>query len=259
MEGGLFLNQHLVSVITPCWNAERFLAETVNSVLSQSYSNWELLLIDDGSTDNTPELCEALAEADTRIRVFHQNNSGSASARNLGIQNAKGRYIALLDADDLWYPQFLEKQLKCLQESDAVCVSCGYEIINEFSEPVGKAIYPPKRITYRAMTVRNRIGCLSAVYDTQKYGKRFLRPALKSIRDDYAFWLDVVSLEGYAIGNRETLAGYRVVPHSTTGNKRKLIPQQYKFYREYLQQPPLIAAKNVLLWGIAGVFKFYIP
>lgn len=248
----------LVSIVMPCWNAQRFIAETITSVLSQTWNHWELLLVDDGSTDNTPQIVADFAEKDRRIRVLRQENAGSAAARNLGIRNAEGRYLALLDADDLWHPQFLEKQIACLREHQAVCAACAYELIDETSRSSGKIIYPPQTITYRAMTVRNRIGCLSALYDMKKYGKRYLREDLNSIRDDYAFWLDIVALEGTAIGNQAVLAGYRVTKNSTTGNKTKLIARQYDFYRKYLGQPFFTAVKNLLAWGISGVFKFYI-
>lgn len=106
------------------------------------------------------------------------------------------------------------------------------------------------------MKVMNYIGCLSGLYDSSKYGKIYLREELKSIRDDYAYWFDVVALEDKAYGNPKILADYRVLDNSTTGNKKKLIKKQYQFYRNYLKENLFEAGINVIRWGIAGVKKF---
>ena len=115
---------HLVSIITRLYNRERFVGETIESVLAQTYPHWEMLIIDDGSTDNSPQIAEQYAAKDTRIKVLHQANAGSATARNNGIRRAQGRYIALLDADDLWEPIFLEEQLKLLQNTVGALLVC---------------------------------------------------------------------------------------------------------------------------------------
>lgn len=245
-----------VSIVTPCYNGEKYVGETIESVIAQSYTNWEMLIVDDGSKDNSANVIQRYAEKDKRIKLLRQKNAGSAAARNNGIKNASGRYIALLDADDIWCPNFLEEQIKYLKEHNAVCVACAYDHIDNLSQPVLHTTTVKPIITLKDMRVMNQIGCLTGLYDASKYGKIFLREELKSIRDDYAYWYDIVALEGVAYGNPQVLAKYRVLNTSTTGNKKKLIKKQYQFYRAYIKESPVEAAVNVLRWGIAGITKF---
>ena len=123
----------LVSIITPCYNGSDYIAETIESVMAQSYSNWEMIVVDDGSKDSTASIVQNYVEKDARIKLIRQKNKGSAAARNNGIKSAKGRYIALLDSDDVWMPEFLEKQIAFMKEKNAVCVYCSYVRINNQS------------------------------------------------------------------------------------------------------------------------------
>lgn len=250
------MQQELVSVITPCYNGANYIAETIESVLSQTYQKWEMIIVDDGSKDASADIIKYFVQKDSRIILVQQENAGSAAARNHGIRRAKGQYIALLDADDLWLPEFLEKQISFLKKKQAICVSCAYGRINEKSEDILSPVKPKELITVRNMMVMNRIGCLSGLYDSSKYGKIYLHEELKSIRDDYAYWLDIVKLAGNAYGNPEVLAKYRVLEGSTTGNKKKLIQKQYEFYRKYLGFGMIHSSFNVIRWGIAGLIKF---
>ena len=245
-----------VSIITPCYNGERFIAETIESVLGQTYANWEMLIVDDGSRDNTAQIAAEYAVKDPRIRLIRQPNGGTANARNHAMRVAEGRYIALLDADDLWEPDFLERQLAFMEEKNAVCVCCSYRHINEASDEIQHPTIAMPVITLKDMDVMNRIGCLTGLYDTAPHGKVFLHEELRSIRDDYAYWYDVIRLAGAAYGNPEILARYRVLAGSTTGNKLNLVAKQYRFYRGYLRQAAPKALVNTLRWGISGLGKF---
>lgn len=247
--------QDKVSIITPCYNSQRYIGETIESVLAQTYSNWEMIIVDDGSTDHSAEVVKSYCK-DGRIQYISQENEGSSSARNHAIRCAKGQYIALLDADDIWMPNFLEKQIAFMKKKEAVCVCCSYGRIDENSKKILSPVKAKKVITVRDMMVRNRIGCLSGLYDCSKYGKVYLDERLKSLRDDYAYWLEIVKLEGKAYGNPEVLAYYRVLPGSTTGNKKQLIAKQYTFYRSYLKLGLIHSCMNVLRWGISGAVKF---
>ena len=227
-----------MSIITPCYNGAKYIEETIDSVIAQTYKNWEMLIVDDGSRDDSAQIVTKYCEKEERIKLISQENAGSAAARNNGIRNAQGQYIALLDADDLWHPQFLEKQINFMKKKDAVCVYCSYDRIDEKSKKILRPTYAKPVITKKDMKVMNYIGCLSGLYDTSKHGKMYLREELKSIRDDYAYWYDIVALEDKAYGNDEVLADYRVLNNSTTGNKKKLIKKQYQFYRQYLKENP---------------------
>lgn len=246
----------LVSIITPCYNGGKYISETIESVIAQTYPNWEMIIVDDGSVDNSAEIVKNYIDKDSRIKLIQQANAGSAAARNNGIRRAEGQYIALLDADDLWYRDFLKKQIAFMKSKDAICVCCSYRRIDEHSKEIMHPTYAKELITTKDMRVMNYIGCLSGLYDATRYGKIYLKESLKSIRDDYAYWYDIVALENRAYGNKEILASYRVLSNSTTGNKKALIKKQYMFYRSYLKESPLIALANICRWGVSGLRKF---
>lgn len=246
----------LVSIITPCYNGEKYISYTIDSVLRQTYRNWEMIIIDDGSKDNSAEICRSWAEKDSRIQFFQQENAGSAAARNNGIRRAEGQYIALLDADDLWEPEFLEEQIRFCQEKNATCVYSSYRCIDEKGKEILNPVICKKEITTKDMLVTNYIGCLSGLYNSEKHGKIYLREELKSIRDDYAYWLDIVKLDGKAYGNQKLLARYRVLSNSTTGNKRKLIKKQWIFYRGFLKLGFFKSCYNMVCWGLMGLKKY---
>ena len=246
----------LVSIITPCYNGSKYVAETIESVLVQSYNDWEMLIVDDGSKDNSAEIIKGFAEKDSRIRLIQQPNGGSANARNHGIREAQGQYIALLDADDLWKPEFLTEQIAFMKEKQTLCVYSSYDRIDENSKECLSPLVCRPSVTYKEMLVRNYVGCLTGLYDCSKNGKIYLHEELKSIRDDYDYWLDVVKISGTAYGNQKPLARYRVLQNSTTGKKKKLIKAQYKFYRNYLKLNPIVSFFNTIRWGIAGIINF---
>lgn len=251
------MQKGLVSIITPCYNGEKYVRETIESVINQTYQEWEMIIIDDGSKDNSVSIISEYVAKDGRIRLVQQPNRGSASARNNGIKQAKGQYIALLDADDLWDAIFLEEQIKFLQECNAVCVCCSYRKINGNSQNILQPTIAKKKITYDDMMVRNYVGCLTGLYDVTRHGKIFLHEELKSIRDDYAYWLDIAKLENLICGNGKILASYRVLPNSTTGRKTALVKKQYLFYRTYLCLGIVKSVINTLRWGVAGYRNFY--
>lgn len=250
------MNDELVSIITPCYNGEKYISETIDSVLGQTYPNFEMIVVDDGSKDNSARVVQKYQQKDKRIKLIKQNNAGSAAARNNGIRHANGQYIALLDADDVWLPNFLEKQIHFMKKNSTVCVFSSYDRIDENSQLIGHTTNAKPFITIKDMKVMNQIGCLTGLYDASKYGKKYLKEELNSMRDDYAYWYDIVALENKAYGNQEILAKYRVMQGSTTGDKKKLIGKQYKFYRQYLKESPLLATINLIRWGIAGLKKF---
>ena len=246
----------LVSIITPCYNGAKYISQTIDSVLAQTYTDWEMIIVDDGSKDNSAEIVRGYMETEPRIIFLQQPNAGSAAARNNGIRSASGQYIALLDADDLWEPEFLTEQIRFMQEKNAVCVYSSYKCIDENSQEILNPVICKPEITTKDMMVTNYIGCLSGLYDASRHGKIYLREELKSIRDDYAYWLDIVKLEDKAYGNQKLLAKYRVLANSTTGNKKKLIKKQYQFYRDYLHLSVVKSTTNLIRWGLMGLKKY---
>lgn len=250
------MKEGLVSIITPVYNGEKYISETIESVIKQTYLDWEMIVVDDGSKDGSAAIVRRYAEKESRITLLQQPNGGSASARNNGIRYANGQYIALLDSDDLWDPDFLKSQLALMKEKNTICVHGSYKRINENSEVILKAWKAKKEVTYKQMQMTNHIACLTGLYDTSKFGKIYLKEELRSIRDDYAYWLDVVKLAGVSYGNQYVLASYRVISSSTTGKKKKLIRAQFYFYYHYQRLGLFKSILYTMYWGILGVLKF---
>lgn len=250
------MEKGLVSIITPVYNGARFVSETIESVLAQTYPQWEMIVVDDGSKDDSAEIVRRYAEEDARITLLQQPNGGSASARNNGIRHAHGQYIALLDADDLWEPQFLTSQLALMREKDAVLVYASYKRINKDSKEILRPWIARKEVTYKQMQVTCHIGCLTGLYDTSRFGKIYLKEELRSVRDDYAYWLDIMKLAGKAYGNQEPLASYRILSTSTTAKKQKLIKTQFLFYYRYQKLGLLRSFAYTAYWGVLGILKF---
>ena len=245
-----------VSIITPCYNGAKYIGETIESVLAQDYKDWEMIIVNDGSSDNSHEVVHEYERKDQRIILIDQENGGSANARNHGIRLAKGRYICLLDADDLWYPSFLSQQIAFIKEKRCSVVCSSYEHIDENSRIIGRVDRCLPVIRLKDMYVMNRIGCLSGLYDAGTYGKVYLNEGLKSLRDDYAYWITCVEKSGTAYGNPKVLAKYRVISTSTTGDKKKLVAVQWRFYRSYLHLNPVRSFINLIRWGLSGLRKF---
>lgn len=250
------MEKGLVSIITPCYNGAKHVAETIKSVLAQTYQNWEMIIVDDGSKDNSAEIVNSFVTRDNRIKLFQQPNGGSAAARNNGIRRAEGQYIALLDADDLWMPEFLEEQIRFMKEKNAICVYSTRIFIDESGKEILKPEICKPFITKKDMSRANFIPCLTGLYDCSKHGKIYLHEDMKSLKDDYAYWYDIVALENAAYGNIKPLAKYRVTSGSVTSNKKNVIKKHYEFLRTYLKQNPIIALLHTAYWGIRGVRKF---
>jgi len=244
----------LVSIITPVHNAASHVEETIDSILNQTFEDWELILIDDFSTDNGVEILKKYEQRDGRIRVLeNDNNEGAAITRNRGIRAAKGRYIAFLDSDDLWLPNKLEKQLAFMQENDYAFTYSSYYIFQEDSE---KGIMKvPKKVTHNEILKTCSIGCLTVMYDTDKLGK-MLMPII-SRRQDFALWLKILKEIPYAYGIQEPLARYRLRNDSISGNKFKAASYQWRVYREFEHLNFFQASYYFLHYSFFGVLKTY--
>lgn len=222
----------LVSIITPTYCCEEYIEQTILSVINQSYQNWELLIIDDCSTDHTVGIVEKYKSIDSRIKLTILKEKGGASiARNRGIMDAQGRYISFLDGDDLWTTDKLEKQVKFMQENSCYFSYTNYYILGESESP--KIFCSPKSIDYSNMLKCNRIGCLTVMYDTSVIGKKTIPKIDK--RNDYALWLTILrtGVKGYLFD--EPLAYYRSHQGLSRGGKHKLIKYHYKVYRYVLK------------------------
>ena len=221
---------NLVSIITPSYKSEKFISQTIKSVLKQTYQNWEMIIVDDVSPDNSNKIIEWYIKKDSRIKLIKlEKNSGPAITRNAGIKEAKGRYISFLDADDLWLPKKLEKQISFMNENDIVLSYSSYYSIDEKDRNLGMFI-TKEQVNYSDLLKTNNIGCLTAIYDTAKIGKLFMPNIIK--RQDYGLWLKILKIIGETKGIIEPLAIYRIRENSVSSNKFKAAKYQWKIYRE---------------------------
>ncbi len=224
------MEQELVSIIMPTYNAAKYLRGSIESILSQTYFNWELLISDDASTNpETKKILEYYQKKDSRIKVFFlPRNLGPACTRNKSIIEAQGRYIAFCDSDDRWMPEKLERQIKFMQEKNCCLSYTSYFECDE-NDKIKGVVIAPKLITLKKLKHDNKIGCLTAIYDTTKYGK-FLMPTIRK-RQDWALFLMILKECKIAYAIREPLAYYRKVKNSISYDKTTLLKYNAQVYR----------------------------
>lgn len=245
-----------VSIITPAYNASRFIAQTIDSVIAQTHPDWEMLIVDDGSKDNTAEIIEEYASKEPRIKLIKQQNAGSAAARNNALRNASGKYICFLDADDLWDPNFLESQIKFMAQKNAQLVYASYRRMNEENQEILKPFIVPDMVDYKGLLKTCSISCLTAMYDRETLDDNFFNEQLKSMRDDFVFWLQILKKTPFAFGNKAVLASYRVFASSTTGNKKKVIKPQFNVYYKVEKLGLVKSVYYLINWALNGLKKY---
>lgn len=221
----------MVSIITPSYNSYCFIPKTIESVLAQTYKDWELLIVDDCSKDNSRDIIKRYVAKDERIKLIElRKNVGAAEARNIALREAKGRFIAFLDSDDLWKPNKLEKQLAFMINENVAFTFSSYEVINQNGSNTGRIINVPKSITYNQYLSNTIIGCLTVIIDKDKTGY-FEMPLIKSSHD-MALWLLIMKRGFKAYGFDENLASYRLVANSNTSRKWRAVKDVWRVYRE---------------------------
>lgn len=218
-----------ISIITPAYKAEPFIAEAIRSVQAQDHLDWEMLIVDDGSPDNTADVVAGFAEADSRIRLIRQKNSGPAMARQRALEAAQGRYIAFLDADDYWLPGKLSRQLAFMREHGAAVSFTRFRRISSDGRKQGRLIAIPERLSYRQLLGNTAIATSTAMVDRELTGPFSMK---KTYYDDFALWLDLLKRGFVAHGLQEDLMRYRVVGKSVSRNKGKSAKMVWRTYRE---------------------------
>ncbi len=221
----------LVSIITPSYNSSKYILDTINSVISQSYKNWEMIIVDDFSKDNSVEIINIFVKKDNRIKLVSLNeNVGAAEARNIALRKAKGQFIAFLDSDDLWLPEKLTIQIKFMQTNNIAFSFSSYQKMDTNGKVLNNIVSVPKEISYNQYLRNTIIGCLTVVIDKTKTGF-FEMPKIKSSHD-MALWLLIMRRGFKAYGINKVLARYRLVPTSNTANKWKSAKDVWKVYRK---------------------------
>ena len=245
----------LVSIITPSYNSAKFIAETIQSVQNQTYQNWEMIIVDDGSSDETESVVISIIQNDNRIQFHKLNqNSGPAVARNTGIEKASGDYMTFIDADDIWFPTFIENNIKTINETGIPFVFSSYRRANEELEFVYSDFIVPHKVSYTDILKSNSISCLTAFLDIKKLGKKYM-PLIRK-RQDMGLWLNYLKVIPFAHGIQETQAIYRIRENSLSRKKSDLIKYQWQFYREVENLNVFQSAYFMLHWMYRGFMKY---
>ena len=244
----------LVSIIMPSYNTAQYIDKSIKSVINQTYQNWELIIVDDASDDNTDEVVNAFL-IDGRIRYFkNERNSGAAISRNKALREAKGKWIAFLDSDDLWSPEKLERQIAFMEANDYHFSYTDYCEIDDEDNKNGVVVSGPKRITRSGFYNYCWVGCLTVMYDAQYVGLIQIADIKKN--NDYAMWLKVsTKCNCYLLD--EKLAFYRRgrAGSISTNSIKTLIKWHYKLYKEADEQNNLMASFNTARNLIFGLYK----
>lgn len=250
--------KNLVSVITPVFNSEKYIDHTFQSLLNQSYPNWEWILVDDCSSDNSIRIIEGFMQQDSRVRLLQNlENLGSGLTRNKAIEYSKGDFIAFLDSDDIWHPKKLEIQLNFMLERNISFSHTSYGYIDEHGNQIKSTFHVSNHpVTYKHLLKRTEISCLTAVYNCKEIGKFYMSDHRR--KQDYALWLAILKsgVESYPIDME--LAYYRQTPNSATSNKFKLILKHYLFLKSTQKLNVIQTIYYTCFWAMNGFVRYYI-
>lgn len=245
------MSKKLVSIIMPTYNCAKFIGETIESVQKQTYKDWELIIVDDCSKDNTKDVVNKYLD-DKRIK-YHllKENSGAAVARTKAMELAKGNYMAFLDSDDLWTKDKLSKQIEFMEKNNYNFTCTAYEQIDEDSNNLNKIVYSPKRTNYNRLLLDCPVGNSTVMYNVEALGK-FEVPNIRKRNDD-ALWLQILKKEKYIYGMKDVLMKYRIRKNSISSNKLDLIKYHWYLYREIEHLSVFRSAFHVCYWCLIKV------
>jgi len=245
----------LVSIVVPVYQAGKYLEETILSVLSQTYKEWELLLVDDCSSDDSVRIMEKYATQYPNIRVIKQEkNKGAAAARNRGIDEMQGRFLSFLDADDIWLSQKLEKEIEYMERLGAAFVFCGYEFADEYAQGTGKIVHVPDTLHYEQALKNTTIFTTTVLFDTTRIPKGLLHmPYVKS--EDTATWWQILRAGYTAYGLDENLVLYRRLPSTLSSNKWEAIKRIWYLYRKVEKLPFFSSTYNFVFYAVRAVLR----
>lgn len=241
----------LVSIVIPAYNCATFISDTIKSIQAQTYENWELFIINDCSTDNTKDIVKSVSDA--RIKLVEQKkNGGAAKARNTGIMQAGGQFLAFIDSDDLWQPEKLEKQMKFMQEKGSAFSFTGYEFSDENAKPNGKIVTVPETISYKQALRNTTIFTSTVMFDLSKISKEdILMPDVKS--EDTATWWKVLKIINHADGLNENLSIYRRSKNTLSSDKKEAIKRIWNLYRKQEQLNLVSSSMNFIGYAFNAV------
>ena len=245
----------LVSVVVPAYNAAAYIEQTIRSVMAQTHTCWEMLVIDDGSTDDTVRIVERLAAEDHRIRwICNPQNSGVATTRNRGLELCEGAYVAFLDSDDTWHPEKLALQLQKAVSEQAALVYTAYAIVDVDGQSCRAPYRVPARVDFKELLKENVIGCSTVLLDSivaKQY--RFLADFY---HEDYCLWLDILRDGHTAVGCTDVLTNWRLITTSRSFNKKNGAKKRWRIYRDHLHFSVLKSARYFVAYAFRGWLKY---
>ena len=246
--------EKLVSVIMPTYNCAKFIGKTLESVINQTYENWEVIIVDDCSTDNTKNIVNYYSKNEPRIKYYCLGkNLGAAVARTKAMELAEGDYMAFLDSDDLWLPEKLAKQSKFMENNNYSFTCTSYEKIDEFDSSIGKIVKSIKRTGYSRLLLDCPVGNSTVMYDVRKMGK-FRVPNVRKRNDD-ALWLQMLKVEPCIWGMENILMRYRIRENSISSNKVQLIKYHWILYRDIEHLSVVRSLFHIGFWCVIKIFK----
>jgi len=245
------LQKDLVSIIMPMYNCKNYVVDSIGSVILQTYTNWELVVVDDCSIDSSYEIVNKLSKNESRIRLYQMpRNSGVTKVRNYALSLARGKYIAFLDSDDLWFPEKLYTQITFLREKSLFFTYSSYDAIDGKSHYINTRYSLPK-ITYADMLKSNRIGHLTGIYDVDYFGKVYFEEVG---HEDYVMWLKLIKQIPFTLGLKESLAQYRVMSDSLSSNKFRVLGWQWYIYRK-IEKLTLVQSSYYFIFYLYNALK----
>lgn len=242
-----------VSIITPCFNSSKFLKETIGSVLNQTFTDWEWLITDDKSTDNSVEIIRTLSDPRIKLTVADKNG-GAGHARNLSLRKATGRYITFLDADDFWEPNFLEEMIAFMKKENSELAYSSYARCNENLIPQIKDFKADKEVTFNNLLKTCRLSLLSSMYDSHRVGKEYFPEGSK--REDHVMWLNLLKKIPVGKPLPKTMAKYRMHSTSISRKKKNILIDQYLVYKDYLEFSTVKSLYYTATWALNGFIKY---
>lgn len=249
------MESELVSVIMPTYNSGKYIEETIETVKNQTYKNWELIIVDDCSKDNTEEIVNKYINSDNRIKYYKfKTNQGAAKARTKAMEMANGNYMAFLDSDDLWNEEKLEKQLEFMKKNHYNFTCTEYEQIDENGKKMNRIIKTKIKANYNRILLDCPVGNSTVMYNVNALGK-FKVPNIRKRNDD-ALWLQILKKEQYIYGMNEVLMKYRIRSNSISSNKLDLIKYHWQLYRKIEHLSLVRSVFHVCWWGIIKVFRW---
>ncbi len=242
-----------VSIITPCYNSAKFLPETIQSVQNQTFQDWEWIVADDCSKDNSVAILESVS--DDRLKIVKSTeNKGAGHARNLALEKASGRFITFLDADDYWEPEFLEEMVGFMKKENAELAYSNYARCNDSLEPQIKDFVADKVVTFENLLRTCRLSLLSSMYDSKRTGKEYFPVGSK--REDHVMWLNLLKKIPTGKPYPKTMAKYRMHDASISRNKQNIVKDQYLVYRNHMNFSVPKSLYYTVNWALNGFLKY---